>query len=329
MQTLTQLEALSQRYINNSLAPSTVRGYTAALRTYRYFCCGHNLSAFPVSERTLLLFATHISSYSSYTNIKKHMAAIKHFSVVSGLTTRFQDFERLYLLIRGIRRAQGTAHSVPQRRPITPAMLRVIRRNLFNSTRFHEDKIMIWAAITTAFFGFLRVSEYTSPHKSKFDPHVTLLVEDIDLDASSAKLLVKASKTDPFREGMHIRIAANDTDLCPIHALHRFLPHHPTRRGPLFAFRDGKFLTASDVNKILSATTHGAASISSHSLRIGAASTAAAMGCPKWLIQGMGRWTSDCFRRYIRISDDTIRTTSKSLATCSVPVPNDLRLHDD
>ena len=128
---------------------------------------------------------------------------------------------------------------------------------------------------------------------------------------------------------MYIRIAANDTDLYPIHALHRYLAHHPTRRGPLFAFRDGKFLTANDINKILHATTHSAANISSHSLRIGAASTAAAMGCPKWLIQGMGRWTSDCFRRYIQISDDTIRSTSKCLATFNVPVLNDLRLRDD
>lgn len=329
MQTLTQLEALSLHYLHNSLAPSTARGYTSAMRAYKHFCIRHNVIAFPVSERTLMLFATHLASYSSHSNIKKHMAAIKHFSIIKGFITSFRGFERLYLLIRGVRRAQGTAHSVPQRRPITPPMLRTIRNNLFNSSRFYEDKIMIWAAITTAFFGFLRVSEYTSSHKSKFDPQVTLLTEDITLDSSTAKLLVKASKTDPFREGMYIRIAANDTELCPIHALRTYLPHHSTRRGPLFAFRDGKFLTANDINKILHATTHGAANISSHSLRIGAASTAAAMGCPKWLIQGMGRWTSDCFRRYIRISDDTIRSTSKSLAICNVPVPNDLRLHDD
>ena len=60
-------------------------------------------------------------------------------------------------------------------------MLRTVPKNLFNWSRFHEDKIMIWAFIT-----FLRVSEYTSSHKSKFDPLVTLLMEDVSIDSSSA-----------------------------------------------------------------------------------------------------------------------------------------------
>ena len=310
-----------------SIAPSTNRNYTSALQTYTDFCRYHFIPSFPTKEDTLILFATFIASYSSHSNVKMHLAAIKHFSVTSGYMTPFNTFNRLYLLTKGIRRQQGSTRSVPKRLPITPYLLRIMAQNLFNSSRFYEDKIMLWAAILLAFYGFLRISEYTSTHKKQFDPNITLLVRDVSLRHGQAEVHIKASKTDPFREGVCVRIAANNTPLCPIKALSEFLAIHPSGNGPLFVFRNGTFLTRKDLNDVLHSTTDGLANISSHSLRIGAASTAAAMGCPKWLIQGMGRWTSDCFRRYIRITDNTIQRTSNILANCRVPVPYDFNPH--
>ena len=48
--------------------------------------------------------------------------------------------------------------------------------------------------------------------------------------------------------------------------------------------------------------------------RIGAATTAAAAGFPRWLIQALGRWTSNCYREYIRIPPQTLQDVSTSLA---------------
>ena len=323
MSPLQQLRQSSEEYLHASIAASTRRNYMSALRSYSHFCRYHSIPCFPTSENTLILYATHVASYSSHANVKLHMAAIKHFSIIRGFSTPFGSFNRLYLLTKGIRRKQGSSHAVPKRLPITPTLLHTIAHNLFNSTRLYEDKTMLWAAILLAFFGFLRVSEYTSSHKTQFDPDTTLLFRDIDIRSDHARICIKASKTDPFREGVCVRVAANNTRLCPIRALHKFLSLHPSGHGPLFAFHNGRYLTRKDINDTLNSTTNGLANISTHSLRIGAASTAAAMGCPKWLIQGMGRWTSDCFRRYIRITDKTIRRTSKVLANCHIPVPSD------
>ena len=179
---------------------------------------------------------------------------------------------------------------------------------------------MLWAALTTAFFGFLRVSEYTSSHRTKFDPEITLLLADVSVRGDVVSVTVKASKTDPFRQGMTVRLAANGSFLCPVAAINQFLAVHPTRAGPLFTFRNRKYLTPKDVNALLFDTTGGMANTTSHSLRIGAASTAAAMGCPKWLIQTLGRWTSDCYRTYLRLSVHTLINTSHVLANCSKPV---------
>ena len=306
-----------------SIAPNTRRNYSAAVGAYSTFCSQHNLATFPPLQQTLILFATHLATYSSHSNVKVHLAAIKHHSITQGHNIPFRDFEQLYLVLRGIKRAQGRNHSLPKRLPITPPLLRIINQNLFNSSRTFQDKIMLWAAITTAFFGFLRISEYTTPRKNQYDPSITLLLTDVRIRNDSVRLHLKTSKTDPFRQGVTVRIEANNTILCPVNALRLYVSQHPNPRGPLFVFNNGTFLTRSDINNTLRNTSDGAVNISSHSLRIGAASTAAAMGCPKYLIQGMGRWTSDCFRRYIRISDTTLRQASRLLARCNVPVPLD------
>lgn len=308
---------MSHNYLIQSIAPSTGRNYESALRTFLSFCTHHQLTPFPPAEQTLVLFATNVASYSSHSNIKRHMAAIKFSTALRGFSVRFENFQQLYLLIRGIKRSQGNKYSNPKRLPITPQILHTINHNLFNSSRLYADKVMLWTATLVAFFGFLRISEYTSTHKTKHDPTTTLLCSDVVLKHNSAGINIKASKTDPFRKGVTIRLASNNTLLCPINALQSFLPLHPTADGPLFTFQNGKFLTRQDMNQLLVSTTGGLANVSSHSLRIGAASTAAAMGCPKYVIQSLGRWVSDCYRTYIRISQNTIVKASRALARCN------------
>ena len=237
----------------------------------------------------------------------------------SGSSDPLQNLQAAtYYLMRGIKRVQGGKKKKRKRAPITPSMLKTININLFNSSHVYEDKVMLWAALLTAFYGFLRVSEYTSDRKKTFDPTTTLLFSDMHFTSDgSVTILLKASKTDPFRDGVMLRIAPNGSSLCPVQALRHFYYCHPSKTGPLFTFQNGRFLSRSDVNSLLVSTTDGVANISSHSLRIGAASTAAAAGCPKWLIQALGRWSSDCFRAYIRIPRKTIKNTSKILASCN------------
>lgn len=99
--------------------------------------------------------------------------------------------------------------------------------------------------------------------------------------------------------------------------MEHFLTIHPTKKGPLFMYSNGTNLTRQRFNDFLKTvfprSTYG--NISTHSFRIGAATTAAAAGLPKWLIQKLGRWNSDSFRTYIRIPIKTIQETTRVLAS--------------
>ena len=74
---------------------------------------------------------------------------------------------------------------------------------------------------------------------------------------------------------------------------------------PLFKFTSGTPLTRAvftqHIQRALTETGFANSSrFMSHSFRIGAATTAAEVGVPAWLIKTMGRWSSDAYQQYIR-----------------------------
>ena len=301
-----------------SIAETTHSRYKTCLQVYMAFCKRLDLQAFPVHQQNVILFVSNLADTStSYGSIKAHIAAIKFFAETQGFNEKQQTinaFQKLYRLIRGIKKTQGKRFRKAPREPITPNVLKAIHFNMANSSRPYEDKIMLWAAMLTAFFGFLRVSEYTSEWVKTFDPASTLCCQDLTFVEQSVQINIKASKTDPFRLGVSIRLATNNSYLCPVGALKNYWRIHPSRKGPLFVFLDGKYLTRKGLAAVLKdVLPETCKNISTHSFRIGAATTAAANGHPRWLIQSLGRWTSDCYRQYLRIPLATIQEVSQSM----------------
>ena len=113
-----------------------------------------------------------------------------------------------------------------------------------------------------------------------------------------------------------VLIGATGTSTCPVRAMRKYLGEHPHRHsGPLFTLTSGKFLTrrnVSDVTKtLLSMAGIDPTSYSSHSYRIGAATSAAAAGL---LVKTLGRWRSSAYQGYIRTSPQVLCTATAKIA---------------
>ena len=210
-------------------------------------------------------------------------------------------------MLRGIRRSQGGSLARPQRPPLTLSHLRVLHEYLHRAYA-PNDAMMLWAAFTSAFFGLLRSSEFTAPSSSSILPS-TLMFYHVTFTYAphTARLFLPMSKTDPYGSGASVILFALNSPFCPVSALATFYRAHPTSRGPLFTFAAGGFLTRSHVAAVLAVVFPSQPALNTHSFRIGGASALAAAGVPDYIIQAMGRWTSDSFLRYVRLSPPSLR----------------------
>ena len=227
---------------------------------------------------------------------------------------------RLQLVLRGIKRSRREATRV--RLPITVHHLKLFYMILAIPTTTNFDSIMLWAAMTLAFFGFLRLGELTC--NSKFNSETHLNPEDVvfssNLPSANAMFIkIKESKTDPFRAGHTITIGSSNTPLCPVSAMKKYLAIRPTGSvGPLFVNCLEQPLTKHELTRktrqLLSQAGFDASKFAGHSYRIGAATTAASAKLPSWLIKTLGRWSSDCYVRYIQTPFSTLSSVSATLA---------------
>ena len=235
---LSKLQIAVQQYFINGLAPSTRKSYHAGQSRYHKLCQELRITPIPTSERVLLMFIAYLAKEGiAHTTIKVYLAAIRHLHISVGMhqTYNQQLSPYLELVMKGIKKEQ--LHRKPQRQrlPITSSIMASIYTVLARTPNdFHS--IMMWAACCTAFFGFLRCSEFTIPSLQEFDPEVHLTVIDIAIDKQGApsvvRVTIKQSKTDPFRQGINLFLGVTQHAVCPVKAILPYLVLRGNKEGP-------------------------------------------------------------------------------------------------
>ena len=295
----------------HSLATSTWQVYRIAFNSYNRFCQQSGLPVMPVTEHTLLFYVTHISTSLSYGTIKSYLAGIQFMSVRFGYPCAVSSMSQLYYILRGVRRFYGQSRHRPKRLPFTVNDCYRFLSFLQSSTLCPLDRKMLWSAITLAFFGLLRSAEFTANAIHRFDPTTTLLMTNITIspDLTYVCIVLRGSKTDPFKVGCTIRVGSTNNQLCPVSALHHYITTQIIHTGPLFKYHNGSYLTRNRLATLLH-TCFPNQPYNTHSLRIGGASTMASAGIPDSQIMIMGRWSSNAYQRYIRLSDNLIKQST-------------------
>ena len=304
------------------MAPSTISTYSSGEKQFLKFCEHFQISQFrsqfPTPEKILIYFAVHLAKTVKANTIKIYLSAVRNLNIKHGASLDLTFFIQLQYVLRGIKRVQGV-HKRP-RLPITLDHLKIFCLCL-PPTSFENR--MLWAAMSVAFFGFLRIGEITC--NSLFSENIHLTWDDIQFSPlpapTSVSINIKASKTDPFRSGVTIQIGSCLSPLCPVAALHQYSQAmtKQTKSGPLFQYQSGKYLSrkrfTKEIRSLLSNVGLNSSLYAGHSFRIGAATRAAEINLPQWLIKTLGRWTSDCYERYIQTPTALLNKVSSSLVS--------------
>jgi hypothetical protein len=320
-------QTAADEFFAKGLAQSTVKIYSSGVKKYTAYCMRVGRVPLPTSEELITGFvATLAKKNLSYASVRTYLSAIRYHQIACGHgDPGISQMSWLEYTLKGIRKDEAHTQAAKRSRDRQPVTPRILRRlfEVWKKLPIIRDAKMLWAATCLAFYGFLRVGEFTSPSSNSFDKEVYLSLADISVDSPSAPSVLfvrlKQSKTDQLRQGVTIVLGKSEQfPLCPLSAVLSYMVVMGRSRGPLFIWKNGQFLTRENfvaaVRKALEAADLDASTFNGHSFRIRAATTAASRGMEDSMIKTLGRWESEAYQRYVKIPRQQLAYYTKILA---------------
>lgn len=293
-----ELRRLLGEALQSAWDPATQRAYQSHLNSYLDFIELHNLDPEP-SPLTLALYIVFMSQSIKPTSVESYLTGITHYlSAVYPCIRHNRASQLVTQTLKGCKKRYNTP--TVRKRPLKLSELEHVA-NAYSSRHLHDDNLFL-AQLIVGFFGLLRLGELVYPNDSSLDcPRKMILRSSLHVNNSELSFNLPYNKSDRFFEGNTVRILANPTTTNPITAVRQYLesrdilfPNSPD----LWIMENGNrprrnwFITR--LREFFDN------SIGGHSLRAGGATALAEDGVPFELIQGVGRWSSDTFRIYIR-----------------------------
>jgi hypothetical protein len=237
---------------------------------------------------------------------KGYITAVRSFHLEHNLSVIAFNDPRVDLVIRGGKRVYSDKGK-RVRLPLTASIL----LRIVNELRNDEEGINIKTALCVAFAAFLRSGEFTWDSWTAQHHQFHLSRNHIQFNSNSVMLTLPASKTDPYRKGVIIPLASSSSPLCPVTALRNLYSLYPRPASqPLFSRPFGQPFTKqfmiSKIRELLLRAGIPTLGFSGHSIRKGAAVTAASNGMSRDNIKLLGRWKSDAVDVYL----DTINQSN-------------------
>ena len=230
--------------------------------------------------------------------IRGYLAAIKALHTLNNHDNPMVNKPRFSM----VRTAALKVKPTPKERlPVTLRMLAA-----FHSWTVSEPSYLntlFTACAFLAFFGFLRVSEFTAPAPNSRKRGLRL--SNVALLSDRVELTLVDTKTDKSEQGVLVVVAKQGSHPCPVRWLAEFIRRRPIsiRDDFLFVEENSSPISAVWFRSMLKTWCDRAGlggNYNTHSLRIGGATAAWAAGLSEGEIQRLGRWTSRCFMRYIK-----------------------------
>ena len=301
----SNLEAEVRRSMLAAWAPGTIKNMQTQFDLFVKFCSAFQYQSLPASHETLCAFMQFLSrDFESPGAIKNYVVGVKWFHVLAGMETSQFDHVSVKLVQKGIARLKK--HKPKQALPLTPAILDDIHR-LLNLASVNDATF--WTALLFGFFLMARKSNLVPDSVKKFDSKRHLCRGDVTDSENLVLVSLKWSKTNQNQDREHgvPLLAMPESNLCPVRAFHNMMELVPgNAQDPLFqVYRSTRLVPLTyrvfqgRLRQVLSVTGREPAAYSSHSLRRGGATFAAAAGVPRHCIQQVGDWKSDAVDQYL------------------------------
>ena len=290
----------SFKYAKNSAA-----NVVSAIRQYLYFTNYFQVQHIPASVDTLVCFLEFMARTSGYGHLKHLYSSVKFLHEALNFPFPENNFQ-LDTTIQGLKRRLA---NVPfQVLPLSPQVLRKMFQHI--NLNDPEDRAL-WASYLIALYCLLRKSNVV-PESAKFDPRKVLVRRNIHVDLANnmVYLYIGFGKTNQFggRDTI-IPIPGNsDPALDPVRNLHAALSLCDSGPNtPAFSYEPGRFITYNKfthrLKELLKKSGFNADLFSGHSFRRGGATFLHACGGTALMVQSSGDWSSQCFTRYLYLSE--------------------------
>ena len=302
------------KYAKNSAA-----NVLSAIRQYLYFTNYFKLRQLPATVDTIVCFLEFMARTSGYDHLKHLYSSVKYLHIALDHSFPDNSFQ-VDTTLQGLKRRLA---KVPfQVLPITPHIMRKMYQHI--NIENAEDRAL-WCAFLCAFYGLLRKSNVV-PVSNKFDSRKILVKRNIyvDLQNNTVYLYVGFGKTNQFggRDTI-IPVPGNaDPALDPVRHISSLISGSVMPAdSPAFTYGPSQFITyskfTSRLKTLLRLAGYNPDLFSGHSFRRGGDTFLHSCGGTALMVQASGDWTSDCFTRYLYLSESE-RLKAQSLIAAGI-----------
>ena len=310
-------ESLLLELESESLAASTWKVYSSALKMYENFCAElQPENAWPVTDAVAANFILWGAGEKllAKSTLEHYLTALRTLGVMQGYPRGNPGWDTAKLLLKGLGNSRvGAPAGRVKTESLTFAVLREIRAGLFRKRGWSSfTKKTVWACCCAGYFGSFRISELLPKRGEIFDKFTDLTWAEVGrLKPDGLVFHVKSPKI--YCEGGEWVpvFPFPDKNFCPVRAL-RKLKQAQKRGGiwdaglPVFRFESGRALTADVLNTalrtLLKHSKFSNARITSRSLRSGIPSDLEShpgLARDKH-VKIWGRWRSTAYKQYMK-----------------------------
>ena len=277
----------------------------SGIRQYFYFTLYFKLPPLPTTVDTLVCFLEFMARTVGHPHLKHLLSSVKFMHEALDLPFPVNSF-MVDMTMQGLKRRLA---KVPfQVLPITPVILRRMYSHLNMSKP--RDRAL-WCSYLLSFYGLLRKSSAV-PKSNAYDVTKVLVRRNVAVDTQNNMVYIYLGygKTNNFcTRDVIIPIPGNsDPAMDPVrHLSALFATVNTNPESPAFSFAKDQFVNYSSFTSrlkiLLKKAGYDPALYSGHSFRRGGATFLHQCGGTALSIQASGDWSSQCFTRYLYLSE--------------------------